>query len=154
MLTPSYAAYLVELAAERGIDLERSTVKRVLVAGEPGGGEPAFRAQLEQGWGAKVTEAMGVGDIGPSLFGECEQQDGMHLGAHGFVHLELIDPDTTRAIPLEDGAAGELVLTHLQHRARRCCASARATTCTSGRARARAAAPARGSAASAAPTTC
>jgi phenylacetate-CoA ligase len=64
-----------------------------------------------------VTEAMGVGDIGPSLFGECEQQDGMHLGAHGFVHLEVVDPDSGEARPLEDGAEGELVLTHLQHRA-------------------------------------
>jgi phenylacetate-CoA ligase len=92
-------------------------VQRVLVAGEPGGGEPAFRAKLEEGWGAKVTEAMGVGDIGPSLFGECEEQDGMHLGAHGFVHLELIDPETGDARELEEGAEGELVLTHLQHRA-------------------------------------
>jgi phenylacetate-CoA ligase len=117
VLTPSYAAYLIELARERDIDLAGSTVRRVLVAGEPGGGEPAFRAQLEEGWGAKVTEAMGVGDIGPSLWGECEEQDGMHLGAHGFVHPELIDPETGAALPMEDGATGELVLTHLQHRA-------------------------------------
>jgi len=60
---------------------------------------------------------MGVGDIGPSLFGECEEQDGMHLGAHGFVHLELIDPETGQARELEDGVEGELVLTHLRHRA-------------------------------------
>ncbi len=117
VLTPSYAAYLVEWAAERGFDLAGSSVERVLVAGEPGGGEPAFRAALEQGWGAKVTEAMGIGDIGPSLWGECEEQDGMHLGARGFVHPELIDPGTGAAVPLEDGAAGELVLTHLRHRA-------------------------------------
>jgi phenylacetate-CoA ligase len=112
VLTPSYAAYLAE-----NHDLRGSSVQRVLVAGEPGGGEPAFRAKLEDGWGAKVTEAMGVGDIGPSLFGECEEQDGMHLGAHGFVHLELIDPESGEPLSLEDGASGELVLTHLQHRA-------------------------------------
>jgi phenylacetate-CoA ligase len=41
----------------------------------------------------------------------------MHLGAYGFVHPELIDPDSGDAIPLEDGARGELVLTHLKHRA-------------------------------------
>jgi phenylacetate-CoA ligase len=117
VLTPSYAAYLVESAAERGLDLAGSSVERVLVAGEPGGGEPAFRAQLEAGWGAQVTEAMGIGDIGVSLWGECEQQDGMHLGARGFVHPELIDPETGEAVPLEDGASGELVLTHLRHRA-------------------------------------
>ena len=112
MLTPSYAAYLAE-----SHDLRGSSVERVLVAGEPGGGEPAFRARLEDGWGAKVTEAMGIGDIGISLWGECEEQDGMHLGARGFVHAELIDPETGAALELEDGATGELVLTHLRHRA-------------------------------------
>jgi phenylacetate-CoA ligase len=117
VLTPSYAAYLVEWCVERGFDLHASTVRRVLVAGEPGGGEPAFREALEQGWGARVTEAMGIGDIGVSLFGECEEQDGMHIGARGFVHVELIEPGTGRAVPLADGAAGELVLTHLRHRA-------------------------------------
>jgi phenylacetate-CoA ligase len=112
VMTPSYAAYL----AER-FDLRESSVERVLVAGEPGGGEPAFRAKLEEGWGAKVTEAMGIGDIGVSLWGECEEQDGMHLGAYGFVHPELIDPETGDALDLDDGATGELVLTHLRHRA-------------------------------------
>ena len=117
VLTPSYAAHLAEWAAERGFDLAASAVERVLVAGEPGGGEPAFRATLERAWGARVTEAMGIGDIGVSLWGECEHQDGMHLGARGFVHAELIDPHTGAALPLADGAAGELVLTHLRHRA-------------------------------------
>jgi phenylacetate-CoA ligase len=112
VLTPSYAAYLAE-----NFDLRGSSVERVLVAGEPGGGEPAFRAKLEEGWGAKVTEAMGIGDIGVSLWGECEEQDGMHLGARGFVHAELIEPETGAAVEMEDGATGELVLTHLQHRA-------------------------------------
>ncbi|HEX5468795.1 MAG TPA: AMP-binding protein [Gaiellaceae bacterium] len=117
VLTPSYAAYLLESAAERGLDLHASSVARVLVAGEPGGGEPGLRAHLESGWGARVTEVMGIGDIGASLWGECEQQDGMHLGARGFVHAELIDPESGAALALEDGASGELVLTHLQHRA-------------------------------------
>jgi phenylacetate-CoA ligase len=117
VLTPSYAAHLIEWTAERGFDLRGSSVERVLVAGEPGGGEPEFRAMLEHGWGAKVTEAMGIGDIGVSLWGECEQQDGMHLGARGIVHAELIDPRSGEALPLEDGASGELVLTHLRQRA-------------------------------------
>ena len=113
MLTPSYAAHL----AERASWLGDSSVRRVLVAGEPGGGEAAFRARLEEGWGARVTEAMGIGDIGVSLWGECEEQTGMHLGARGFVHAELVEPETGEALQLEDGATGELVLTHLRHRA-------------------------------------
>ena len=117
VLTPSYAAYLVEWAAERQVDLRGSSVERLLVAGEPGGSEPTFRTRLEDGWDARVTEAMGIGDIGASLWGECEEQDGMHLGARGFVHPELIDPQTGEGLELDDGATGELVLTHLQHRA-------------------------------------
>jgi phenylacetate-CoA ligase len=117
VLTPSYAAHLIEWTAKRGFDLRGSSVERVLVAGEPGGGEPEFRAMLEHGWNARVTEAMGIGDVGVSLWGECEQQDGMHLGARGIVHAELIDPSTADALALEDGATGELVLTHLRHRA-------------------------------------
>jgi phenylacetate-CoA ligase len=72
---------------------------------------------LEEGWGAKVTEAMGIGDIGVSLWGECSYQDGMHLGARGFVHAELIDPATEQPVTMRDGAEGELVLSHLKHRA-------------------------------------
>jgi len=113
VMTPSYAAYVLE----RGADLAGSSVRRVLLAGEPGGGEPAFRAALEQGWGARVTEAMGIGDVGVSLWGECEHQDGMHLGGAGIVHPELIDPETGEAREMEDGATGELVLSHLRHRA-------------------------------------
>ena len=117
VLTPSYAAHLIEAAAGRGFDLRGSSVRRVLVAGEPGGGEASFRALLEDGWGARVTEAMGIGDIGISLWGECEEQDGMHLGARGFVHPELVDTETGGALPLAHEARGELVLTHLSHRA-------------------------------------
>ncbi len=117
VLTPSYAAHLLDAAAERGVDLRECSIERVLVAGEPGGGEPAFRARLEAGWGARVTEAMGIGDVGISLWGECEEQDGMHLGARGFVFPELIDPGSGESRPMSEGASGELVLTHLRHQA-------------------------------------
>jgi phenylacetate-CoA ligase len=105
--TPSYAEYLMELA-----DLRESSIRRVLLAGEP-----MVRAPLEEGWGARVTEAMGIGDVGPSLWGECEEQNGMHLGADGFVHPELIDPETGEPRGWADGGTGELVLTHLRQRA-------------------------------------
>ncbi|MCC1482294.1 phenylacetate--CoA ligase family protein [Roseibaca sp. Y0-43] len=117
VVTPSYALHLIEWAAERGIDLAQSSVQRVMVAGEPGGGEPEMRATLEAGWGAKVTEAMGIGDIAVSLWGECEHQKGMHFGGAGFVHVELIDPDSGATLPMEDGAEGELVYTHLRQQA-------------------------------------
>ncbi len=115
-MTPSYALHLAEWARERGMDLPNSSVKRVMVAGEPGGGEPAMRAKLEAAWGASVTEAMGIGDISVSLWGECEAKSGMHFSGRGFVHFELIDPKDGAPIALTDGAEGELALTHLVNR--------------------------------------
>ena len=115
-MTPSYALHLSEWAQRRGFDLARSSVRRVMVAGEPGGGEPAMRAQLEAAWGASVTEAMGIGDISVSLWGECEAKSGMHFSGRGFVHFEIIDPSTDAVKPLASDAEGELVLTHLVNR--------------------------------------
>jgi phenylacetate-CoA ligase len=64
----------------------------------------------------------------------------MHLGARGFIHPELIDPDTGATVAMEDGATGELVLTHLAHQAApllrfrtRDHVSVRAGTCPCGR---------------------
>ncbi len=116
-LTPSYALHLAEWARDRGVDTRTSSVSKLLVAGEPGGGEPAMRKQLEEAWGATVTEAMGIGDIAASLWGECPEQGGMHFSGRGLVHFELIDPDSGTALPLADGVEGELVYTHLAQEA-------------------------------------
>ncbi len=116
-LTPSYALHMAEWAEARGIDIKNSSVTNILVAGEPGGGEPNLRKRLETAWGARVTEAMGIGDISVSLWGECEAQNGMHFSGRGLVHFELINPETGATVPITDGAEGELVYTHLAHRA-------------------------------------
>jgi phenylacetate-CoA ligase len=116
-LTPSYALHLAERAEAGGLDLRASSVERLVVAGEPGGGEPAMRARLQEAWGAKVTEAMGIGDIAATLWGECEAQAGMHFSGRDFVHFELIEPESGVSLPIEDGASGELVYTHLRREA-------------------------------------
>src|ERR1051326_4823178 len=77
--TPSYALHIAEVAAAKGISL--SAVKRIIVGGEPGGGEAGFRRKLEQAWGAKVYEIIGIGDIAASLWGECAAQAGVAISA-------------------------------------------------------------------------
>jgi len=110
--TPSYAMYIAEKlsGARTGLD-------RIIVGGEPGGGEETFRGKLEAALGARVYEIMGIGDIAASLWGECEAQSGMHFSGEGVIHVELIDPDTGKTMELEDGAIGELVYTHLRREA-------------------------------------
>ena len=41
----------------------------------------------------------------------------MHFSGRGLVHFELIDPETGAPVPIDDGAEGELVYTHLRQRA-------------------------------------
>jgi phenylacetate-CoA ligase len=113
--TPSYAMHIYESAAAKGIDL--GSIERLIVAGEPGGGEEPFRKKLETAYGAKVYEVMGIGDIAASLWGECPAQAGMHFSGDGVIHVELIDPDTGRPKNLVDGETGELVYTHLRREA-------------------------------------
>jgi phenylacetate-CoA ligase len=64
-----------------------------------------------------VTEVMGIGDIAPSLFGECPEQEGMHFCGDGHVWAELVDPETREPMMIETGAVGELVYTHLTREA-------------------------------------
>jgi phenylacetate-CoA ligase len=110
--TPSYAMYIAEKLSGA-----RTGLARIIVGGEPGGGEETFRGKLEAALGARVYEIMGIGDIAASLWGECEAQSGMHFSGEGVIHVELIDPDTGKTMELEDGATGELVYTHLRREA-------------------------------------
>jgi phenylacetate-CoA ligase len=113
--TPSYAMHICESAAANGVNL--SSIERLIVAGEPGGGEEPFRKKLETAYDAKVYEVMGIGDIAASLWGECPAQAGMHLSGEGVIHVELIDPDSGQAKKLSDGETGEIVYTHLRREA-------------------------------------
>jgi phenylacetate-CoA ligase len=115
--TPSYALYAAEWAAGRGLSVAEAGLERVIVAGEPGGGEESMRRDLEQRYAAKVYEVMGIGDIAASLWGECSEQAGMHFSGDGIIHVELVDPSTGNPLPMNDGATGELVYTHLRREA-------------------------------------
>lgn len=115
--TPSYALYLADWCRERGIDPAGLSVRHLAVAGEPGGGEPATRRLIEEAFGASVREAMGIADVSPSLWGECEEQAGMHFCGRDHVYAELIDPADDAPLEWEDGAEGELVYTSLRREA-------------------------------------
>jgi phenylacetate-CoA ligase len=111
--TPSFALYLASRLESLGIDGRSLGLAHIAVGGEPGGGIPAIRGAIESAFGAVVTDAGGIGDIAPSLYGECPLQEGMHFGGMGLVWLELIDPATEAPVALETGARGELVYTSL-----------------------------------------
>jgi phenylacetate-CoA ligase len=109
--TPTYALRLAEAATEHKVDLTRSAVRRIIVAGEPGGSIPATRARIESQWPtARVFDHHGMTETGPVTY-ECPLRPGfLHIMESGFIP-EVIDPATGQAVPA--GTPGELVLTNL-----------------------------------------
>src|SRR5438270_9716883 len=123
--TASFAKYLANRVEKDTVPLpfrgegqgEGRGLTHVVTGGEPGGGIPAIRDHIQRVLGVTVTEVMGIGDIAPSLFGECPHQQGMHFCGAGHVWVELIDPDTQEPMEIEAGAVGELVYTALTREA-------------------------------------
>ena len=113
--TPSYALYLGETARKKGIDPKSLSVKRIIVAGEPGGSIPATRKAIEDLWDAKLIEFYGLSDIFGACAGMCDEQDGLHL-AEDHILVETVDVKTGKVLP--DGETGELVFTSLRKHAR------------------------------------
>lgn len=114
--TPSYAWHLGETAQRAGIDPRTDlAVRRLFVAGEPGGSIPETRARIEALWGAEVYDYYGLSDIFGSCAGMCTEKDGLHW-AEDHILVEVLHPETGRPVP--EGERGELVLTTLRKRAR------------------------------------
>ena len=104
--TPSYALHLAEVAREENIDLEKSAVRKIVVAGEPGGSLPGTKARIEEAWGARVYDHTGATEIGAHGL-TCLGQCGVHLNEGEFL-IEVIDPAT-----LKPADEGELIITNL-----------------------------------------
>jgi phenylacetate-CoA ligase len=86
----------------------------MITAGEPGGGDPFVRKAIQDAFGCTIRESMGIGDVSLSVWAEDADEQGMHFMARGFVHVELINPESGEPMPWEDGAQGELVYTALE----------------------------------------
>jgi phenylacetate-CoA ligase len=110
--TPSYALHLAEVAAREQVDLSRSHVRVIMVAGEAGGSIPATREQIQRLWpGARVSDHHGMTEVGAVSY-ECPAQPcRLHIIDWAYL-AEVIDPETLRPVPI--GTPGELVLTTLK----------------------------------------
>ena len=73
--TPTYALHMAEEAARRQIDLRASKIRRIIVAGEPGGSIDAVRDKIEAVWNAKVIDHSGATEVGPWGVGSQNGQD-------------------------------------------------------------------------------
>ena len=108
--TPTYALRLAEVAQREGIDLVNSSVRAILVAGEPGGSIPSIRERIETAWGARVLDHWGMTDIG-SLGIESIEDPASLLVLETECIAEIVDPETFK--PVDPGEQGELLITNL-----------------------------------------
>jgi phenylacetate-CoA ligase len=109
--TPTYAQHLGELACEKKVQMARSRVRLLIVAGEGGGSIPATRARIERLWpGAMVFDHHGMTEVGPVTY-QCPARPGsLHVIESAYLP-EVINPQTE--LPVAPEETGELVLTTL-----------------------------------------
>jgi len=108
--TPTYAQHLGEVAREKGIDLTKSPLRLIIVAGESGGSIASTRKRIENSWPkAKVFDHHGMTEVGPVSY-QCPAHPGTLHVLETAYFAEVIDPASGGKV---GPGAGELVLTTL-----------------------------------------
>ena len=107
--TPSYALHMAQVAEENQIEIGSLEVRRIIVAGEPGGSIPAMRDQIERAWNARVIDHSGASEIGPWGYADAQQR-GLHVIESEFI-AEFLSVESGGLAG--EGELAELVLTTL-----------------------------------------
>jgi phenylacetate-CoA ligase len=109
--TPTYALHLAAAAAVQGLDLSCSAVRKIIVAGEPGGSLPEVRRQILAAWpDAEMLDHYGLTEVGPVAFSKAGDPGRLHVLEERYL-AEVLHPETLE--PVSSGQSGELVLTPL-----------------------------------------
>jgi len=112
--TPSYALFLAEQAAKKGIDLAKDTKVRITWhTGEPGASIPATKAKIETAFGARAYDLPGLTEIAAWGF-ECDARAGLVHVSEDYCLAEVLDE---AGEPVEPGERGELIFTSLYRKA-------------------------------------
>jgi len=112
--TPSYALFLAEHAAKKGIDLAKDTKIRITWhTGEPGASIPATKARIEGAFGARAYDLPGLTEIAAWGF-ECDARAGLTHVHEDYCYPEVLDEQDR---PVGRGGRGELVFTSLYRKA-------------------------------------
>jgi len=110
--TPTYGLHLPEVAIAERLDLTRSRIRTLVVAGEPGGSLPSVRARLASAWnGARVFDHHGMTETGPVTHEDPHAPGTLVVLGESFLP-EVLRPGTAEPVP--SGETGELVLTTLR----------------------------------------
>lgn len=109
--TPTYAIRLAEVAREEGFAPGDFSVRRVIVAGEPGGSIPEIRRRIGKAWGdALVVDQHGMTEVGPVTYQDPVDPRQLVVMESSYL-AEVVTPET--GMPCDPDEDGELVLTTL-----------------------------------------
>jgi phenylacetate-CoA ligase len=112
--TPSFGEYLLEKSSSlTGKEAKDLGIRWFFCAAEPGGGIPAVRDRLREGFQARVFDHTGGGHAFHGICCGDKEFRGMHFISPDHCILELVDPKTKAHIPMTDGAVGEMVFTFI-----------------------------------------
>ena len=112
--TPSYALFLAEQAARKGVDLARDAKLRITWhTGEPGASIPATKAKIEAAFGARAFDLPGLTEMAAWGF-ECDARVGLTHVHEDYCYPEILDDSDQ---PVGPGGRGELVFTSLYRKA-------------------------------------
>ncbi len=112
--TPTYALRMAAAAESVGIHLAAGPVRRLILAGEPGGSVPATRRRIEDAWGASVFDHAGASEVG--AYGiPCPRGRGVFVNEDEFIAEFL---PVRGGGPVAEGDTCQLVITNL---GRSCC---------------------------------
>jgi phenylacetate-CoA ligase len=110
LCTPSLALHLIERAPEvMGDSVKALGIKILLCGAEPGAGIPEVRNRIETEYGARLFDA----GAGAGVSCDYPEYQGMHWIADDMALYELVNPETGKNVPLEDGNTGLGVFTSL-----------------------------------------
>lgn len=110
--TPTYALRLGEvLSRQNPVDFADLAVRKIIVAGEPGGSLPETRARLQRLWrGAEIHDHHGMTEVGPISYEHPAHPMTLCIVEEAYL-AEVIDQNTQREVA--EGEIGELVVTTL-----------------------------------------
>jgi phenylacetate-CoA ligase len=118
--TPSLFEHLIERAPEIiGKEVDKLGIKKLICMGGPGAGISQVRKRLIDAYNVReVYDTTGGGWGCASISCEGPEYRGMHvLTDDYFIWYDIIDPDTKKPLPIEDGTIGEGLLTSFEFEA-------------------------------------
>ncbi|KKQ87731.1 MAG: Phenylacetate-CoA ligase [Berkelbacteria bacterium GW2011_GWA2_38_9] len=110
--TPGYYFYLFDYLKEKGISLQKLSLKRGIAAGEIY--SDAVRKKIEDNFKFEIFDHYGLCEVNTGIAYECKFKNGLHV-LDEYVLPEIINPKNCQVLP--SNTDGELVLTTLNKKA-------------------------------------